>query len=137
MADRTEGQGGGRGAGRPRIPVEDQRVAKIDVRVTNAEARTLTELAHAAGKRLREFIRDAALGVRIISPVDPVTTSHAARLVQIGQTLARIERLALAGRIVGLPPEDIADLRRLAEHAAMAVLGVVEESDGDARPCSP
>jgi hypothetical protein len=137
MADGTGGQGGGRKAGRPRIPVEDQRVTKVDVRVTDAEARTLAELARAAGKKLREFIRDAALGVRIVAPVDPVTASHAARLVQIGRTLARVERLALAGRIVGLPPEDIADLRRLAERAAMAVLGVVEEDEGDALPCSP
>lgn len=136
MADGTEGHGARRKAGRPPLPDEDRRTEKVDVRATGAEVRTMMGRARAAGLSLRDYVRRAALGAAIVAPVDPVTLSHAARLVEVGRLLARVERLAVAGRIVGLPPADIAELRRLAEAAAVAVLGVADE-EGDPVPCSP
>ena len=71
-----------------------------------------------------------------LAPPDPVTLAHASRLVQIGRVLARVERLAIAGRFVGLPPQELAELRHLAEAAAVAVLRSDVPEEGGAPPCS-
>ena len=123
--------------GRPLLPSRRIRSGIVDVRVNEEEATLIHERAAKAGLRVRDFMRRAALGARIAAPPDPVTLSHAARLAQIGRLLARVERMAIAGRIVGVPAAEIAELRRIAEAAAVAVLQSDASEEGEAPSCSP
>ncbi|MEN3239014.1 hypothetical protein PUR29_36875 [Methylobacterium ajmalii] len=123
--------------GRPLLPSKRIRSGLVDVRVSAEEAEQIQELADKAGLKIRIYMRLAALGTHIAAPPDPVTLDHAARLAQIGRLLARLERLAIAGSIVGLPPQEIADLRRLTEAAAVAVLRPGASEEGEAPSCSP
>lgn len=123
--------------GRPLLPSMRIRSGIVDVRVSEEEAEKIQARADKAGLKVRIYMRLAALGTEIAAPPDPVTLDHAARLTQIGRLLARIERLAIAGTIVGLPPQEIADLRHLAEAAAVAVLRPGASKEGEAPSCSP
>ena len=125
-----------RRGGRPPLPAEDRRSQSVDVRMSPAEASTVTERAARTGMRLREYIRHAALTSRIIAPPDRITMAYAHQLVQLGRTFQRLERLALAGRLVGLPAAEIDSLRRHIEAAAVAVLAPAGAGEDEPR-CSP
>lgn len=122
--------------GRPPLPPEDRRDQAVDVRLSPTEAKSITERAARVGMRLREFIRHAALNTRIVAPPNRITLGYAHHLVQLGETFRRLERLALAGRLVGMPAAEIDALRRHIEAAAVAVLAPAE-MDADEPRCSP
>lgn len=123
----TRGKGG-----RPRLALEQRRSKTLHLRVTSAEAATVTEQAAQEEIPVPAFLRRTIFGRRIKATPPAASFAYAAGLARLAADLRRLERLALAGRIIGVPVEAIERLHVHLHALGLAALGIEGEVS-----CSP
>lgn len=110
--------------GRKPLPAEMKRTLTIDVRVSPAELEIITEQAARAAMGLTTFIRTAALGIEMETPLPPEAFECASALAAIGEALNRATAEIDAGRPVGIDPQELREVRKLVVDAGLAALGI-------------
>jgi len=97
-------------ARRSQTDQSERRTATVTVQVTPTERAELDERAEAAGVRMSDYIRAAALGYRL-TVRHPITERAVAELAAIGNNLNQLARRANATEDIN--PADLQDALRL------------------------
>jgi hypothetical protein len=83
---------------RPRKQRTEQRLARLNARVTPAELAQVEGQASAAGISASEFVRRAALGLRITPRRTQVENAAVVELIRVGNNLNQMARATNSGR---------------------------------------
>lgn len=104
-------------------PKERLRDKRLDVYLSSVELAAIQTKAADAGLRPAEFVRDAALGVKISAPSEV----NAARWAELAPTCSNLNQLAKRaneGYVVNIPPELLLELLDQVQSLRLALLGV-------------
>ena len=104
-------------------PKERLREKRVDVYLSSEELAIVETKAAEAGLRLAEFVRTAALGVKVRA----VSQINAARWAELAPTCSNLNQLARhanEGRVVNIPPDLLVELHDQVQTLRQALLGV-------------
>lgn len=118
-----------RKGGRPKLSPEAVRSSTLHVRVTSAEEATVLTGADRAGIPLPDFLRRLLLERRIEVAPPREAFAYAADVTRLAADLRRLERLATAGRIVGVDVTAIEQLHARLHQVGLAALNLEREED--------
>lgn len=104
-------------------PKDRLRDKRLDVYLSSSELAAIQAKAAEAGLRLAEFVRAAALDMKVCA----VSEVNAARWAELAPTCSNLNQLAKhanEGRVVNIPPELLLELHEHVQSLRLALLGV-------------
>jgi hypothetical protein len=108
--------------GRPLLPRQSLR-NKLDIYLTDAEKSTVVEKASQAHLPVATFIRQIALGEKIVAVPQP-NAVHWASLSRTVSNLNQLAHAANSGQVINVPAELLDDLREEVQSLRRSLLGV-------------